>query len=404
MTKLLYLVHRIPYPPNKGDKIRSFNFLKALAEKYEVYLGTFIDDPEDKQYIDALTAYCQDCCCVDLQPKLGKLKSLVGFLTGEALSLPYYRNAILQAWVDQTIAEHNIEHALIFSSPMAQYLTKHPGVNLVADFVDVDSDKWRQYSGRKSWPGSWVYQREAQKLLDFETHTAGLAKTTVFVSEQEAELFKQLAPEYADKISFVNNGVDTGFFDPQLSFTCPFADKQAVIVFTGAMDYWANVDAVVWFAQQVFPLVKRQVPDARFYIVGSKPAKAVQQLAEDDTSVIVTGRVDDVRNYVAHANVVVAPLRIARGIQNKVLEAMAMAKPIVATSAAMEGIPGSPSLQAAVADDPQEFARHVVKLLQQPKIAVVAEHRRYVQDDYSWQHNGERLCQMLSRNEDERLV
>lgn len=404
VTKLLYLVHRIPYPPNKGDKIRSFNFLKALAEKYEVYLGTFIDDPDDRQYIDELKAYCKDSCCVDLQPKLGKLKSLTGFLSGEALSLPYYRNSVLQAWVDQTIAEHNIEHALIFSSPMAQYLNNYPSVSLVADFVDVDSDKWRQYAGSKSWPGSWVYRREAQKLLEFETYTAGLAKTTVFVSEQEALLFKQLAPEYADKISFVNNGVDTAFFDPQLSFACPFAENQVAIVFTGAMDYWANVDAVVWFAQQVFPLVKRQVPDARFYIVGSKPAKAVQQLEEDDASVTVTGRVDDVRNYVAHANVVVAPLRIARGIQNKVLEAMAMAKPIVATSAAMEGIPGNPSLQAVVVDDPQEFASQVVKILQQPMRAVVAEHRRFVQDDFSWQHNGDRLCQMLSENEVERLV
>ncbi|MCK9605999.1 MAG: TIGR03087 family PEP-CTERM/XrtA system glycosyltransferase [Methylomonas sp.] len=403
MTKLLYLVHRIPYPPNKGDKIRSFHFLKALAEKYEVYLGTFIDDPDDKQYIDTLKVYCKDSFCIDLQPKFGKLKSLTGFLTGEALSLPYYRNSALQAWVDNTIAEQNIEYALIFSSPMAQYLKNHPEVSLVADFVDVDSDKWRQYAGSKNWPGSWVYQREAQKLLDFETHTAGLAKSTVFVSEQEAQLFKQLAPENADKISFVNNGVDTEFFDPQLSFANPFAKNQAAIVFTGAMDYWANVDAVVWFAQQVFPWVKEQVPEVRFYVVGSKPTKAVQQLADNDASVIVTGRVDDVRNYVAHACVVVAPLRIARGIQNKVLEAMAMAKPIVATSAAMEGIPGNQSLEIAVADNPQEFASQVVKILQQPMTAV-AEHRRYVQADFSWQHNGERLCQMLSDKGIESLV
>lgn len=398
MMKLLYLVHRIPYPPNKGDKIRSFHFLKALAEKYEVYLGTFIDDPDDKQYVDALKPYCKDSFCVDLQPKLAKLKSLSGFLTGEALSLPYYRNAALQAWVDQTIAEQNIQHALIFSSPMAQYLENQAKVSLVADFVDVDSDKWRQYAGSKTWPASWVYRREAQKLLNFETHIAGLAKTTLFVSEQEARLFKELAPAHADKISFVNNGVDTEFFDPQLSFACPFEKNQLAIVFTGAMDYWANVDAVVWFAQQVFPLVKRQIPDARFYIVGSKPTAAVQQLADNDVSVIVTGRVEDVRHYVAHAGLVVAPLRIARGIQNKVLEAMAMAKPIVATSAAMEGIPGNPSLRIAVADIPQEFASQAVTVLQQAP-TVILEHRHYVQTEFSWQHNGERLCKLLIAQE-----
>lgn len=398
MTKLLYLVHRIPYPPNKGDKIRSFHFLKALAEQYEVYLGTFIDDPDDKQYVDALKPYCKDSFCVDLQPKLAKLLSLRGFLTGEALSLPYYRNTALQAWVDKTVVEHNIQHALIFSSPMAQYLENHSAVSLVADFVDVDSDKWRQYAGSKSWPASWVYRREAEKLLDFETHTAGLAKTTLFVSEREAELFRQLSPKHANKVSFVNNGVDTDFFDPALSFNSPFAPTETSMVFTGAMDYWANVDAVVWFARQVFPLVKQQIPEARFYIVGSKPTGAVLQLADEDSSVIVTGRVDDVRNYVFHAGLVVAPLRIARGIQNKVLEAMAMAKPIVATSAAMEGIPANSSLQIALADEPTEFAGQVVDILRQA-VRVVPEHRSYVRSDFGWEHNGQRLCCIISGQE-----
>jgi len=159
------------------------------------------------------------------------------------------------------------------------------------------------------------------------------------------------------------------------------------------MDYWANVDAVVWFAQQVFPFVKRQCPEARFYIVGSKPSKQVQQLA-DDVAVIVTGRVDDVRNYVAHAHVVVAPLRIARGIQNKVLEAMAMAKPVVVTSAAMEGIPGDQTLHVPVTDTPQLFAEQVLHYLQQP-IQSIAENRRYVQKDFSWRQNGLRLCGLI---------
>ena len=169
MTKLLYLVHRIPYPPNKGDKIRSFHFLKALAEEYEVYLGTFIDDPDDRQYVETLKRFCSECFCVDLHPKLGKFKSLIGFLNGEALSLPYYRNKTLQDWVDSTIADQDIDRVLIFSSPMAQYIQSHPQLHFVADFVDVDSDKWRQYAENKSWPANWVYRREAKKLLNFKT-------------------------------------------------------------------------------------------------------------------------------------------------------------------------------------------------------------------------------------------
>ena len=395
MTKLLYLVHRIPYPPNKGDKIRSFHFLKALAEEYEIYLGTFIDDSVDRQYVEALKPFCKECFCVDLHPKLGKLKSLLGFLNGEALSLPYYRNKALQDWVDSTIVAQRIDRVLIFSSPMAQYVQDHPQLHFVADFVDVDSDKWRQYAENKSWPANWVYRREAKKLLSFETRIADQADATLFVSEKEAQLFKGLAPSVADKIRFVSNGVDTEFFDPDLDYESPFLEGQKTIVFTGAMDYWANVDAVVWFARQVLPLVKKQCEGVIFYIVGSKPDKAVQQLTENDTAVIVTGRVDDVRNYVAHADVVVAPLRIARGIQNKVLEAMAMARPVVVTSAAMEGIPGNSKIQVTVEDTPEGFAEKVLALLAQ-SFQHPLENRRYVQKDFSWKHSGQDLCHFLN--------
>lgn len=396
MKKLLYLVHRIPFPPNKGDKIRSFHFLKALAAEYEIYLGTFIDDPDDKAYVDSLKTYCKEVFCVDLQPKLAKLASLRGFVNNEALSLPYYRNQSLQDWVDNTIATQAIELALIFSSPMAQYLTQHSHVRLVADYVDVDSDKWLQYAKSKNWPASWVYRREAEKLLRYEQSAAERSAATLFVSAQEAGLFKQLSPSLVDKIDYVNNGVDIDFFDPSLSYQSPFASTEKAIVFTGAMDYWANVDAVVWFAQQVLPLIKVQKTDTRFYIVGSKPAKQVLQLADADGAVIVTGRVEDVRHYVSHAAVVVAPLRIARGIQNKVLEAMAMAKPVVVTSAAMEGIVMNTNIQVSVTDEPGEFAKCVVNYLQAPGVSV-PENRRYVQAEFGWEQNGKKLLEILAR-------
>ncbi|MGY6277108.1 TIGR03087 family PEP-CTERM/XrtA system glycosyltransferase [Methylomonas sp. MgM2] len=395
MTKLLYLVHRIPYPPNKGDKIRSFNFLKALAEKYEIYLGTFIDDPDDKQYVEALSPFCKESLCVELYSKLSKFKSLVGFINGEALSLPYYRNQALQHWVDRTIAEQGIERILIFSSPMAQYVENYSKLHFVADFVDVDSDKWRQYAENKNFLASWVYRREAEKLLSFETRIASKAHATLFVSEKEAELFKDLAPAVAEKISFVNNGVDTAFFDPDLSYVSPFPIGTKVIVFTGAMNYWANVDAVVWFAQKVFPLIRRGCNEARFYIVGSKPDNAVRQLTDNDAAVVVTGRVDDVRTYIAHANVVIAPLRIARGIQNKVLEAMAMARPVVVTPAAMEGIPGNAEIQIQVEDEPEKFAEQVLNVLRRPFLHEPSN-RRYVKADFSWQTSGHDICHFVN--------
>jgi sugar transferase (PEP-CTERM/EpsH1 system associated) len=392
--KLLYLVHRIPYPPNKGDKIRSFHFLQALAAEYEIFLGTFVDDPDDSQYIDSLKPFCRESFCINLHPQSSKIKSLRGLLSGEALSLPYYRNRELQDWVDRTIREQGIDRVLVFSSPMAQYVEKYPGMLRVADFVDIDSDKWRQYAGSKSWPSSWIYQREGEKLLAYEKRIAAQFNATVFVSEQEAQLFKILAPEQADKIDFVNNGVDTGHYDPGFSYEAPFPIDQEAIVFTGAMDYWANVDAVKWFAEDVFPIIKRRRSGVHFYIVGSKPAKEVLQLAEKDPAVIVTGRVEDVRPYIAHAHVVVAPLRIARGIQNKVLEAMAMARPVVVTSAGMEGIAGSVDLQLAIADDPEYYAGHVTDFLQHPTQA--AANREYVQNDFSWRQSSHKLRQLLA--------
>lgn len=393
--KLLYLVHRIPYPPNKGDKIRSFHFLQALAAEYQVYLGAFVDDPDDKQYVEALMPFCREVCCVDLHANVAKIKSLRGLLSGEALSLPYYRNHQLQDWVDRVIRQQGIDRALIFSSPMAQYVENYPGLSLVADLVDVDSDKWRQYASSKHWPASWIYRRESEKLLTYERQIAGKAKATLLVSEQEARLLKRLVSEYADKIGFVNNGVDTERFDPDLTYQNPFDDTERAIVFTGAMDYWANVDAVKWFAEQIFPSVKRECSQARFYIVGSKPTKDVLQLAENDSAIVVTGRVEDVRPYVAHAHVVVAPLRIARGIQNKVLEAMAMAKTVVVSPSAMEGIAVSEDARIAVADTSEEYASRVVEVLQNPVVKAV-ENRRYVQRDFDWHHNGLKLCRLLA--------
>lgn len=396
MQKLLYLVHRIPYPPNKGDKIRSFHFLRALAERYQVYLGTFIDDPTDRQYLQQLEPYCQDICALDLHPGTAKLASLRGLLTGEALSLPYYRDQRLQTWVDQTINGQGIEQALIFSSPMAQYLQNHRQLRLVADFVDVDSDKWRQYAAAKRWPMSWIYRREADKLLAFERRIAAIAEATVLVSEQEAQLLQHLAPESADKIGYVNNGVDCLYFDAEADYPTQYPDRQPVIVFTGVMDYWANVDAVGWFAREVLPLIKLQQPEVRFYIVGSKPDKNVRQLAANDPAIVVTGRVDDVRPYLAHARVALAPLRIARGVQNKVLEAMAMAKPVVATSAAMEGIAvDSQALSLSVADRDDDFAGRVVACLARSD-SRADDNRQFVQSNFSWRQSAEKLFEIMA--------
>jgi len=391
---LLFLAHRIPYPPDKGDKIRSWHLLRHLAENWAVHLGAFVDDPEDWRHASKLAEVCADLKLVPLDPGRRKWHSLAGLATGEALTLPYYRDATLTAWVRDKLAT-GVSAAVVYSSAMAQYVMDARDIRRIMDFVDIDSDKWRQYAPTKPWPLSWLYAREARKLLEWERRVARAFDASLFVSEAEARDFRVLAPESAPKVGFFNNGVDTDYFSPAHAFDSPFPAAGRALVFTGAMDYWPNVDAVAWFAREVLPRVRRAAPDVRFYIVGSRPAPDVRALAGE--AVTVTGRVPDVRPYLAHAAAVLAPLRIARGIQNKVLEGMAMAQAVVATPQALEGIAARPGEEVWVAEDAAAQAEQILGLLRARDRAreMGAAARRRVVADYTWTPNLARLDALL---------
>lgn len=383
---ILYLTHRIPFPPNKGDKIRSWHLLRHLAQRYRVHLGTFIDDPNDWQYVDTVKKLCGETHFANLHPRASRVRSLIALAARRPLTLGYYRNYGMQKWVDRVMEEHAIGRVLVFSSAMAQFVTDAGQARRIIDFVDIDSDKWRQYADKKSWPMNWLYRRESRMLLDYERQVAHEFDASLFVSQAEADLFKQLAPECAEKISFFNNGVDTGYFSPAHEYPAPYPAGEAVMVFTGAMDYWPNIDAVQWFAQEVFPAVRAQNPAACFYIVGSRPAEAVRALA-GQPGVHVTGSVPEIRPYLAHASLAVAPLRIARGIQNKVLEAMAMAKPVVVSPQALEGIHASPGSELMLAETAGQFVAAVSALLAQPDKTMGNNARARVEAEYGWASN-----------------
>lgn len=363
--ELLFLAHRIPYPPNKGDKIRSFHMLRHLARQFRVHLGAFVDVDEDWHHAAALKEWCDDVHLEALRPWSSRIRGLTGLVSGEALGLPYYRRATMRAWVRRKVFDEGVRRAVVFSSTMAQYLSnpEFEPMQRVLDMVDVDSEKWRAYAARKPWPASWLYRRESERLLRFERNMATSFDRTLFVSAAEAELFRKLAPESASSVTHFDNGVDASYFAPEHTLPSPYAANERALVFTGAMDYWANIDAVVWFAHEVMPTVLRAVPDARFYIVGGRPGAAVRAL-DQLSGITVTGAIPDIRPYLAHAAAAVAPMRIARGLQNKVLEAMAMAKPVIATPAAMEGISCGPEFSTLVADDPARLADISVALLQ----------------------------------------
>ncbi|NBC48496.1 MAG: TIGR03087 family PEP-CTERM/XrtA system glycosyltransferase [Gammaproteobacteria bacterium] len=396
---MLFLAHRIPYPPNKGDKIRSFNLLRHLAGYFHIHLGAFVDDPHDWRYRDEVSAYCATLCLVPLKPRWAKLRSLRGLLTGEALTVPYYRDRRMRAWVRKTTRAGPMR-TLVFSSAMAQYLPTQPAARAatrpqVVDFVDVDSDKWRQYAQRRRFPMSWIYRRESRTLLQFERAVAAQASASVLVSQHEVDLFCQLTQTPREQVHAIDNGVDTAYFSPEADLPNPYPAETRALVFTGAMDYWANVDAVVFFAEQVFPRIRAALPEARFYIVGARPLPEVCALGEQ-LGITVTGAVPDIRPYLAHAMGAVAPLRIARGVQNKVLEALAMGCPVVVTPQALDGLRPDAGSDWLVAEAVEELAQLSLRLLQGTERATRgAQGRDYVLRHYSWSEHLDQLLPLL---------
>lgn len=394
MEPILYLVHRIPFPPNKGDKIRSHYLLRFLRSRYRVFLGTFVDQPDDWYHVDTVRAMTAGSHFAPLKPLIGRLRAASGLLTGTALTLPYYRDAGMARWVDATIRTEGIRKAVAFSSPMAQYLVDVDDVRLVADFCDVDSAKWAQYADHAHWPASWIYRREGHRLLAFERAAAARATATTFVSAPEKELFERLAPECAPRLYAVGNGVDTAFFAADDALRSPFASGDVPIVFTGAMDYWPNIDAVTWFARHVLPRVAARCPTARFYVVGMNPAAAVRALTAD-RRVVVTGTVPDIRAYLQHACVVVVPLRIARGVQNKILEAMAMAKPVVTTPDCVVPLSVGARKCVLVADDVGAFVDRVLEVVSGQAAGLGERARQAICADYAWDASLKRFGELL---------
>lgn len=392
VEELLFLAHRIPYPPNKGDKVRSFHILKALAGRYRVRLGAFVDDPADLAYGQKLGRYCTEVRLLRLRPLTARVRSLGGLATGRALTLPYFRDRVMAAWVRARLATGSIRRVLVYSSAMAQYVERAgDSLHRVVDLVDVDSDKWRQYAARSRWPMSSIYGREARRLLAYERRIAAAFDAAVLVSGAEAELFRTLAPETAARVHAIENGVDAQFFRPDREYADPYGPGGPVLVFTGAMDYRANVDAVDWFAAEVFPRLRERLPQARFFIVGARPVEAVRRLAARP-GVAVTGSVPDIRPYLAHAALAVAPLRLARGIQNKVLEAMAMGRPLVASPEALDGLDLGPHAPSA----PRNVDQWVEALSDGLARPGPAPHlREWVQARYDWGAAGRRFAALL---------
>lgn len=397
LAHLLFLCHRIPYPPDKGDKIRSWNILSHLARQYTVHLGCFVDDAADWNHVEHLQEICRETKFVRLRQPVARARSLSGLLNAEPLTLSFYWDKDLGAWVQRVIRDYELQCCYVYSSAMAQYVMAPANTALrrVMDFVDVDSEKWREYGERKPWPANALYRRESRRLLKYERMIACSFDASLFVSQAEVNLFRALAPDLREKLHVVANGVDSTFFSPERCYDDPYPPGGPILVFTGAMDYWPNVEAVTWFANDVLPLIRRSIPDTRFFMVGMAPSPAVRKLARLP-GIIVTGHVPDVRPYLMHAAAAIAPLRLARGVQNKVLEAMAMARPLVATPQALEGLEIEVGIDVLSAEEPHDFAEKVVSVLRSNDVGVLGRSaRERIIARYDWSTNFARISEIV---------
>ncbi len=394
MPRLLLLAHRIPFPPDKGEKLRAYNFIVHLADRFDIRLGCLVDDPADWDGVASLRRLCGEVGAFGIARRRQRLKALLRARPGRSLMLDYYRSAELRRWTQGQLAQ-GMDAALVYTAAMAPYVL---GAKLptILDMVDVDSEKWAMYARRDRGPMRAIWRREARNLLGFERQAAAASTVTLLVSPPEAARFAELAPEARERIDWVENGVDLEAFSSARAWPDPFPNSGPHIVFTGHMDYWPNIDAVRWFTAEVMPRLRARRPAPRFWIVGANPSAAVKELAEVP-GVHVTGRVPEVQPYIAHASVCVSPLRMARGIQNKVLEAMAMGRPVVASPQAFEGVRAEPGTHLLVADGAEQTARAVAAILdgRHPKLGEAA--RRAMEDGYAWEATLRRLDTHLAR-------
>ncbi len=398
--KLLFLAHRIPYPPNKGDKIRSYHELRAFVERgHEVHLLAFADDVRDLSYQVELAHLCASAQIIPLHRSAATLRSLTRLFINRPLSLGYFASRKMKNLVKRSIAERGFDAIFVYSSTMAQYAPKDLSSRTVVDLVDIDSEKWRDYARRTRSPKSWLYELEWKRLRQYEHEIVSRFAYTIVTTHREASLLDEL-DEFTRRarLRAITNGVDLDDYHQNDGQNDGQNDRQndgqdggmvarssPRLVFVGAMDYYANIDGARWFVQEIFPLIREREPQAEFFIVGSNPTREVKKLGERQ-GVTVTGFVDDVRPYLRGATACVVPLRIARGVQNKVLEAMAAGKAIVATPESVAGLTVEDGEQLLLAQTPQEMAEAAIRIIREESLrkTLAARARSFVEVQHDW--------------------
>jgi sugar transferase (PEP-CTERM/EpsH1 system associated) len=357
-VRALFLTHRLPYAPNRGDRVRAFHIIRSLSARLDLELVSLVHDADEHAQAEGMRDLGIQVTTLRV-PRLRNHASAVAALAGTRPLTHVLLDATgLVPALTRIVRERPPDVVLAYCSGMARLALEPPlaAFPLVLDLVDVDSEKWRALAAKASWPTRSIYKREARHLARFERRAALRAHATLVVNEREGQVLRQLAPEATIRV--IPNGVDLAGLQPP---SPPTADPR--VVFCGVMNYGPNVDGVLWFVREVWPMVLARRPDARFSIVGSDPTPAIRRLESADHGVEVTGAVAEVQSRLWDAAVSVAPLRTARGLQNKVLEALAAGLPTVVTAQVFDGLPPEARAGCRVADAPERFAEHVLSFL-----------------------------------------
>jgi sugar transferase (PEP-CTERM/EpsH1 system associated) len=380
----------VPYPPDKGDRIRAFHVLRHLSTRATVHLACLADEPVTDEVQTALERHCGRVAVVPLSRLPRWLWMATSLARGRTATEGAFHSPALRAILRTWSREIRFDALLASSSGMVPYLRLDElrGVRTVVDLVDVDSQKWLDYAATSRPLSAWLYRAEGRRLRRQEQQLPTWCQAVTLVSEAEVDLYRRFCP--TDLAYAISNGVDLGHFRPAPN------EGEAGCVFTGVLDYWPNVEGLCWFCRDVWPGIHRRRPAARLALVGRNPGPAVRRLAEVP-GVDVVGPVPDVRPYLTAAAVALAPLRLARGVQNKVLEAMAMGKAIVASPAALEGLSAEPGTHLVSASTAEEWIEAVLTLIDDPthRQQVGSAARGYVEMYHRWERCLEPLDALL---------
>jgi len=376
--KILFLTNRLPFPPDKGDKIRTYHQLTQLAASHDVWCACFADTPEDVARTDDLQRRCQSAIVVPWNRLSAIPRTASGWLSGRPFTEAAFTHPFLAKRLEDWGRQIRFDSVVAFSSMMARQALAVPARRHVLDLCDVDSEKWFDYARASRFPLSSLCHREGRRLRAWEHTCLNRFDATLLITERERALLEPSGRN--ETLHVIPNGVTLSGDQAFLASQC-----GPIVGFLGVMDYRPNVEGVCWFVRHVWPKVLRECPNARMLIVGRRPARRIRQLAKLP-GIEITGEVRDVRPYLNRCRVIVVPLHIARGLQNKVLEAMAARRPVVATTAVAAGLHPGQRQPVLTADDPSRFAMKVVDLCRLNGLCqqVADAGHRFVAAQYNW--------------------